>query len=360
MKMHRPLRLTCVIGTVLCVGGTLAACGSGSSTGSKASGQSSGATQPLTSVTLIQSSGNLPYAASNIADVEGFFKQHGLNVKITYGKGDTATDPAVMTGGAQFGIGTTPPLFKYYVAGEKPLMVAAATDQLTQQYIINSKKAQSLGISPSDSQAEKFKKIGGAHLTIGTLDIGGTLQLNFNGMAAENGLNPKTAYTFTSIPSYPALLTSLQSGRIDLATVAVPYGTQAVAAGYADMFVNAWAGEDKQYDGATYAALFTSQSYANAHPAVVKEMHDAIDEALKFIHSNPSKAVTDLMPTYGGAGQSILSELLVTDKAGGFADSAEIPQSGFEKARLAAVNTVDPKASTVTYSELVYSAARAN
>jgi len=312
----------------------------------------------LTPVTLAESTGLLAFAVSNVAEGKGFFADNGLDVSLAYDAGDTATDPAVMTGAAQFGIGTAPPLLKYQVLGEHPLLVAAINNQVDQQFIMSSATAHKLGITSGMSLEEMFSRMKGKSLKMATLDIGGTLQLDFNAVAAQYGLDPST-YTWTAIPSYPSILLALKTGEVDVASVGLPYGDIGVADGYAIMLCDLWSGGYSRYAGSDYSALFTTKAYATTHKAVVERMYRAIGEALSYMHAHPASAVSIIHAAIPGITTKILTRLLVAKHAVGFPTSPTISVKGFDVLRLAAAQTVDPTTESVTYKSIVWSGARA-
>ncbi len=310
------------------------------------------------SVSIIQSQGVLNFAVDNVAEAEGYFKEQGLKVKINYGAGDAVTDPAVLSGGDDFGIGTTLPLFKYYSSGKKPLIVSAVDDQLTQEVGINKSMATQFGITPGMPLEEKFAHLKGRNVNVGVLDIGGSLQLTFEAMAAHYGLKEGKDFHFTAIKSYPSLIVALDANRVNMVVFGMPYGSQAVEEGKSADFTDLWKGTYQPYAGTIFGALFTSASYAKAHPGTVKKMHTAIDKALNFIHQNPAKALQDINKADPGTPMSVLQNLMVTNKGLFFAERASVDPQAYKTTQLVAGQTIAPDANEVEYSDLVWSGAQ--
>lgn len=342
------LALTAGVASAVC----LAAAACGGSGGSNAAG---GGAQD---VSIIQSQGVLNFAADNVAQAEGFFAKQGLNVKINYGAGDSVTDPAVLSGGDDFGIGTTLPLFTYRQQGKDPLVVAAIDDQLTQEVAINKGVASQLGITDGMSLAEKFAKLKGHKENVGVLDIGGSLQLAFEAIAQHYGLQEGKDYTFTAIKSYPSLIVALSRNEVNMVDFGMPYGSQAVAQGNAQNFVDLWNGSYTPYAGAMFGALFTSPGYAKAHPDIVRKMYTAINQALQFIHANPQQALKDISAADPGTPVPVLTSLLVTNKAAFFAPSATVTGKSYQVTQLVASQTGTPSATKVAYNSLIWNGAQ--
>lgn len=351
----RATKLTLAVGLVGVVAATAAACTSSNSSG--ASG-SSGGSSGGDSVSVIQSQGVLNFAVDNIAQTEGFFKKQGLNVKINYGAGDAVTDPAVLSGGDDFGIGTTLPLFKYKSSGKDPLIVSAVDDQLTQEVGINKDKAKQLGIKPGMPIEKAFPKLKGKNVNVGVLDIGGSLQLTFTAIAKNFGLSEGKDFHFTAIKSYQSLIVAEERGQVDMVVFGMPYGSQAVSQGKSQDFVDLWKGSYKPYAGAIFGGLFTTNKYAKAHPSTVKKMSAAINEGLAFIHQNPQKALQDINKADPGTSMDVLKELMVTNKGEFFADQSTVDPKAYAVTQKVASETGTAPAQNVAYNDLVWSGAK--
>jgi NitT/TauT family transport system substrate-binding protein len=346
------LALSTGVAAAICLAAT--ACSSSGSTTATGGTGGSGAQD----VSIIQSQGVLNFAADNVAQAQGFFAKQGLNVTINYGAGDSVTDPAVLSGGDDFGIGTTLPLFTYQQQGKAPLVMAAIDDQLTQEVAINKGVASQLGITSGMPLGEEFAKLKGHKMNVGVLDIGGSLQLAFTAIAKHYGLQQGKDYTFTAIKSYPSLIVALSRDEVNLVDFGMPYGSQAEAEGNAQNFVDLWNGSYAPYAGAMFGALFTTPSYAKAHPAVVQKMYTAINQALQFIHSNPQQALKDISAADPGTPTSVLTNLLVTNKAAFFAPSATVTNKSYQVTQLVASQTGTPAATNVAYSSLIWNGAQ--
>jgi NitT/TauT family transport system substrate-binding protein len=318
----------------------------------------SGGTADGDSVSIIQTRGVLNYVVDNVAQTEGYFERQGLDVKINYGGGDVVTDPAVLSGGDDFGIGGTLPLFKYAGSGKAPTIVAAVDDQLPQEIGINKSVAERLGIKPGMSLAQKFARVKGHALDVGVSDVGGSAQLTYEAVAGHFGLKEGDGYRVTGIGSYPSLIVALDDDRVDMAVFGIPYGSQAVSEGKSVDFTDLWKGSYPPYAGTIFGALFTSASYAKAHPATVRKMHTAIAEALNFIHQHPTKALADIDKADPGTPTQVLHTMVVTDNSSFLARSADVDPRAYRTTQQLAARTIAPDANKIDYSDLVWSGAR--
>jgi NitT/TauT family transport system substrate-binding protein len=343
----------------LVLSGLLVLNGCGTSAPASSSGNTNNSTseQPkqLTSITIAQTSNALGWAADTIAQKEGFFEKEGIKANIQImSNGDAATIPAVSSGGAQFGAATTLSTLQAIGKGQKFKIIAPFTDQYVVQFVISKSAAQRLGITPSMSMEEKIKKIKG--LKVGTLDVGGSLHLLFNGLVKRYGLNPNKDFTITAIHPYDSLLQALKRGQIDVALVVIPYGNIAVDGGYADMLADFWKGDVPGFAGAMHQSLFVSEKYASEHPEVVEAVRRAIGEALAFIHDHPDQTLKDLQETFPNTDPNIIKEIVVTD-VDGYPKDASVPKDGFNMIRDFVAQS-NPDVANVKYEDAVWPSAQ--
>src|SRR5579864_2310962 len=140
-------------------------------------------------IAIAQTSTALGFSPDFIALDEGFFKKYEIepDISIVTG-GDAATLPAVKTGSAQFGAMTLVPALQAVARGEPLRLVAPLVREFVVQIVMNAPARAKAGITDTMTLKEKITRIKG--MTIGTLDIGGGLQLVFNAFAKKYGLDP--------------------------------------------------------------------------------------------------------------------------------------------------------------------------
>ena len=302
-------------------------------------------------VVIAQTSIGLGFSPVALAVDEGFFKKNGIDPDVEIvSHGDPDTLAAVHSGDAQFGAMTLVPAVQAIARGEKLRVVAPFVRNFVIQFVINPDAAKKIGLNDKMTLKQRFAAAKG--LTIGTLDVGGGLDIMFRVLAKQYGFNPLTDYTETSINSYPTLLAAAQRKEIDIALTAIPFGRLGVEKYGLKMFADFWDGAIPEYDGAVHQGLVTEASYAAAHPGVVRRVHAAIDEALRFLHNEPDKTVADLHKRYPRLPEGVIRSFIVGN-ASSFAARAIVDRHGFDIIRNFVADNTVPQAKNVKYAEVV-------
>ena len=248
----------------------LAGCSGGSLSGESAAPSDDAASGELIPVTvgLLQIA---PHAAMQLAIDEGIFEEHGLDVTIQLGQGGAALLPAVSSGSIQFAVGN-------------PLSVLVAASQGLEMKIVAGYSHQEQGVPASglvvraDSGIASFKDLAGKTVAVNAVNTLG--DLGTMGLVEQDGGDPE-AVKFTEI-AFPDQLAQLEQGNIDAAWIPEPFISAALAT------------EGMEYLGNTFDVIpglystvtFTSASYADANPDVVKAFADGVADATAFAMEN--------------------------------------------------------------------------
>lgn len=302
-------------------------------------------------VTIAQTSVALGFSVDAIAADEGFFKKEGLDADIEIvSAGDPQVLAALHAGSAQFGAMTLVPAIQAAARGEPLRLVSPFVREFVIQFVINPAIAKKRGITGTMSLREKYARAKG--LTVGTLDVGGGLDLMFRSLARQYGLDANHDFTVTAIHSYPGLLVACQRGEIAIALTAIPFGTLGVEQEGLEMFADFWHGAIPDYDGAMHQGMVVNADYAKAHPEIVRRMHAALDDALVFMHTHPQETVADLHKRYPKLPESLIHTFIVGD-AKSFAPRAIASRRGFTIIRNFVADNILPQAKSVTYRSFV-------
>ncbi|MDE1904069.1 MAG: ABC transporter substrate-binding protein, partial [Alphaproteobacteria bacterium] len=300
-------------------------------------------------VVIAQTSISLGLSIVEVAIDEGFFAKHGIDPDVEIvSHGDPDTLAALHSGGAAFGAMTLVPAVQAMARGEKIRIVAPFVRNFVIQFVINPDSAKKIGLTDTMPLKERFARARG--LTIGTLDVGGGLDIMFRVLAKQYGFNPLTDYTETTINSYPTLLAAAQRKEIDIALTAIPYGRLGVENNGLKMFADFWGGAIPEYVGAVHQGLVTEADYAAKNPDIVKRAHAAIDDALVLLHKQPDKAIADLHKRYPKLPESVIRSFIV-DNAGSFASRAIVDRRGFDIIRNFVGDNMLPQAKSLKYSD---------
>jgi NitT/TauT family transport system substrate-binding protein len=248
----------------------LAGCSSGSLSGESSEPSDEAMSEELIPVTvgLLQIA---PHAAMQLAIDEGIFEEHGLDVTIQLGQGGAALLPAVSSGSIQFAVGN-------------PLSVLVAASQGLEMKIVAGYSHQEQGVPASglvvrsDSGISSWKDLEGKTVAVNAVNTLG--DLGTMGLVEQDGGDP-AAVKFTEI-AFPDQLAQLEQGNIDAAWIPEPFISAALAT------------EGMEYLGNTFDVIpglystvtFTSASYADANPDVVKAFAEGVADATAFAMEN--------------------------------------------------------------------------
>ena len=304
-----------------------------------------------THVVIAQTSIGMGFSSVAIAADEGFFMKEGLDVEVTVvGHGDPDVLAALHSGDANFGAMTLIPAMQAMARGENLRIVAPFVREFVIQFVINSDVAKKIGMTATMPIKEKYLRAKG--LTVGTLDVGGGLDILFRALARQYGLNPQTDFNITSINSYPTLLAAAQRGQIDIALTVIPFGRMGVQQDGLTMMADFWGGAVPQYAGAYHQGMVVEADYAAKNPDVVARMHRAMESALVFMHANPDKTVADLHARYKNLPEDLIRSFIVGD-AKSFADHAKLKRRGFDIVRDFVAQNVNPDATKIKFETAV-------
>jgi NitT/TauT family transport system substrate-binding protein len=250
----------------------LAACGGGDDGGGSASG-TSGASGEVRQVTVGMLP-ILPTAALYAGIEEGFFEDHGIELKIETGQGGAALLPAVMAGQMQF-------------ATSNPVSLLQARDKdLDVRVVAHWTSALSSGdtdingvVATAASGMESAADLAGKTVAVNTLNgMGG---LTIREAVRKDGGDPD-AVKFVEMP-FPDMPAALGAGNVDAVWVPEPFLTTLVTAG--DTVVSYSSKES--VPGHPTQLFFTSGQLVESDPQLVKDFTAAVEETLEFADANP-------------------------------------------------------------------------
>ena len=265
----------------------LAACSSGSSSGTAAqAGSTAGTTKSLGTVTLAMGSKSANMSLGFIAEEDGLFTMNGLNVKLVYaGTGALAT-AALVSGSAQFAMGGGQGFFTAEISGAQLYMLAKGGSGLGTQLVLTPAAAKKTGLTSGSTTAEKVKALKG--LTIASESASSSWTAQANKAAASQGATIKWTYIAET-----ALAAAMKQGNIDGLVAAPPWTTQVLYNKTAEMWLNGPAGSFPggfAVPGYGDPLVATTKAYTTTRPAAVKAFTKSILQAADLVNSNPAKA----------------------------------------------------------------------
>ncbi|MEU9449721.1 ABC transporter substrate-binding protein [Streptomyces sp. NPDC048277] len=269
----------------------LATAACGSSGGSSSTSPSSGGTTTV-KVGIIPI---VDVAPLYLGQKEGFFSKRGLKLSMTLAQGGAAIVPGVTSGQFQFGFSNVTSL------------MIAQSNGVPVKGIANG--VASTGVAGKDfgglvvkkgSSITSAKQLEGKKVAVNTLK-------NINETAVRESVRKaggdpdKVQFVELAFDQMPA---ALDKGQIDAAMAVEPalatmklQGATEIASPLVDVAQNL-----------TVAMYFTSTSYAQKNPAVVKKFQEAIAESLTFADGHPDE-VRQIVTTYTKTPADVLAEV---------------------------------------------------
>ncbi|OIJ64470.1 ABC transporter substrate-binding protein [Streptomyces mangrovisoli] len=274
--MRRRLLIGLAAGSLL-VAAT--ACGSSGGSASDKSSSSGGTTTVKVGVIPI-----VDVAPIYLGQKQGFFAKHGLKLSLSTAQGGAAIVPGVVSGQFQFGFSNVTSLM---VAQSQNVPVKAVVNGVA-----------STGVAGKDFGAIVVKK--GSSITspkdlVGKKVAVNTLK-NINDTAVREsvrkagGDSSKVNFVELAFDQMPA---ALDKGQIDAAMMVEPALATAKAQGATEI-ASSFVDVAKDL---TVAMYFTSQSYEQKNPAVVKNFQAAMEESLSYADSHPDE-VRQILTAY--------------------------------------------------------------
>jgi NitT/TauT family transport system substrate-binding protein len=251
-----------------------AACGSGSSNDAEGSGGSGG----LTDVTV----GIVPFTPNAVlflAQKNGIFKKHGLNVTTESAAAPTPIVASMVAGKQQFGFLTTPVLVNANSQGTDVKCVAPIDGQISPD-----RDASAL-VAAKDSGITSLKDLGGK--TVAVVQLSSINLIGAQKLITEAGAKDTK---FVAMP-FPQMPQALADGRVDAAVITSPYVETALQAGAVPL---AHPSSDLWPNGTIYCYAATA-SYLKENPKVAQEFHDAMVEAITYTKDHEDEAKATLV-----------------------------------------------------------------
>lgn len=255
-----------------------AACGnSGSGSSNEAAGGSSSGGK-LTDVTV----GIVPFTPNAVlflAQKNGIFKKHGLNVTTESAAAPTPIVASMVAGKQQFGFLTTPVLINASSQGTDVKCVAPIDGEIAPD-----RDASAL-VAGKDSGIKSVKELGGK--TVAVVQLSSINLIGAQKLITDAGAKDTK---FVAMP-FPQMPQALADHRVDAAVITSPYVETALKAGAVPL---AHPSSDLWPNGTIYCYAATA-NYLKQNPKVAKEFQDSMVEAINYTKTHEDEAKATLV-----------------------------------------------------------------
>lgn len=245
----------------------------------------------------------LTFTAAFVAEDAGFYKKEGLNVTSRNLVG-VASPNAVLSGSADFTMGTGPVFLRAAAQGQRFLAIANMVDRPMVEMVLRKDVADRLGITAQMPIPERAKKLQG--LTIGIQGVGSIIHAWERYVVAKGGLDVEKDVRIAPMDP-PAMLPALESKAIDGYTTSMPFTTQAVVSGSAIMLASAVTDAPELVPFA-YGLIYTLPKTCVEKREMCARMGRAFAGAAKFIQEKPEETFEILKKRFPRMDPALLAE----------------------------------------------------
>ncbi|MGK5112688.1 ABC transporter substrate-binding protein [Geodermatophilus sp. CPCC 205506] len=234
-----------------------------------------------------------------LAQREGIFAEHGLEVEAFLAQGGAAIVPAVVNGEAQFGFSNVTSLLQAESRGVPLGLVASAAGPTG-----DPEADYALIEVPDGGPVRTAADLAGRRVAINSINnVSDTVVRESVRLA---GGDPSTI-EFVEIP-FPDMAAAVSTGSVDAAFLVEPFASLGLAQGLRSV-----AAPFSEIDpDLTVAGYFTSDQYAAENPDVVRRFADAMRAAHAYAQDNPD-AVREILGEYTSIPPEVAAQLTLPD-----------------------------------------------
>lgn len=209
-----------------------------------------------------------------VADQQGFFDDHNIDIEITT-LADISKIPPALGNQFDIGMGVQPIFIKAATAGLKIVQVSegAISSKETPAMVLMAKSDAGI-TSPKDFVGKR----------IGTPVPTGNIHLGVQNWLSQNGVDLKSFSTVQV--ATPNMIDQLKQGLIDVGEVIVPFNTVAEKAG----LVKVGYGMDAVADPVGFTSWISSRDWADKNKQTIVDFRAALGDAQKWIKENDAAA----------------------------------------------------------------------
>jgi NitT/TauT family transport system substrate-binding protein len=246
-----------------------------------------GAASAASKVNVTFSSIGYLYTPFFVAQDLGFFKENGLEIEeIRTGSGSKAAT-IVISGDAQFYLGTIDKITKAKAKGKDLLSVCAMMTKMGSTLIIRKGVKPDIEKLPLEEKVPQMKG-----LTIGVTGRGsGTDVLARYILANYSKLDPDKDVNLVPIGKASAYYASVKTGNVDIAVRSEPVPANCVHQFGSRYFIDIVGGEIPFFSDYLYISVIGRKDYIEKNPDITKAFVKSMVKALHLIRENPDKGL---------------------------------------------------------------------
>src|SRR5712671_4340478 len=244
----------------------------------------------------------LTFSSAFIAEDAGFYKQEGLKVsnRTIVGVGSVN---AVISGSADFTIGTGPVFLRAAAQGQRLLAIMNLIDKPLVELVMRKDVAEAAGISDKTPFAERAKALRGK--TIGIQGVGSIVHAWERLVAHRGGLDIEKDVRIAPMDP-PGMLAAMETKSVDGFATSLPFTTESVVKGKAIMLASG-ARDAPDLLPFAYGLLYTRSDMCTKQRDKCVRMTNALAAANRFILEKPDEALALLKKRFDKMDQEVLA-----------------------------------------------------
>ncbi|MGZ3408838.1 MAG: ABC transporter substrate-binding protein [Xanthobacteraceae bacterium] len=210
------------------------------------------------------------FTASYVAQEQGFFKKHGIDMEFIQTLSSGNNPPALVSNSVQVAGPTMPTLLQANDSGLDLVVIANGAVYPLEADILVARQGSGIK-TPSDLKGK----------TVGVPGLNALLHFMLMRNLKQNGIDPKEV-KYVEI-GFPQAADALKSGQIDAYPAQAPFTARILQSG-AGYEVSNWLKSTP--DGTITVVYATTRKWADDNKEIVKGLRDAMKEAVEFSKAN--------------------------------------------------------------------------
>ena len=259
------------------------------------------------------------YLPAALAERLGFFREQGLDVRISSDRSGVNAEDELLTGGVQGVVGFYDHAIDLQAKGKFVESVVQFSQAPGERVIVAARQAGALR-SPADFRSH----------TVGVTGLGSSTHLLMRYLAAAHGVKD-SEIRVTAVGSGADFAAALRTGRIDAGMTTEPTASRLVNAGEARALVDLRTpGEAAAALGGLYpaACLYMSTQWVATHRDEVQRLANALVKALRYIDTHNAQEIAAQLPPDYLAGNRELYVASLEESKSMFLPDGVMPAEG--------------------------------
>lgn len=245
--------------------------------------------QQLQPVTMAMPSEGLAYSLAYIADAQGLWAKHGLDMHTVLISGIGATN-AVIAGSADFAHASGATLARAAARGQRLLAIVAVLDRASVEIVLRRSLAEAANFDAAAPLAQRAKVLRGRTISIDA--INSIDQVYLSVVAKRAGLDPD-AITLAVLKADNALA-AFASKQIDGIAMSPPWPQSAMLEHGAVLIASGLDGEPPDYVPLATTIVLTKPETCAQRPSLCEGVGQAMKDAAAVLRARPEEAVAIL------------------------------------------------------------------